>query len=66
MGCFFMFFSESEILCQEEIVLLNEKNDISFEKHKNNEVVNAKFLNQVVDIPFEICHENFLHCSFED
>ena len=62
----YLCFSESEILCQEKIILLDEQNDMYFEKHNKNEVVNAEILNQVVDIPFENSHEHSLHGSFED
>ena len=33
---------------------------------ENNEVVNSKILNQVVDISFEKSHENFFQSSFKD
>ena len=46
--------------------MLDEHHDISFEKHKKNEFVNAEILNQVVDIPFKNCHEHSLHGFLEE
>ena len=51
--------SNSEIFCQEEIYLLDpieEKDDISADTHKRNQVINSEILNEVIDISFENCH----------
>ena len=62
--------SLSSISSQEEGVCLldsiGEKNDISAEAYKKGEVLNPKFLNEIVDISFEKIHESSFQSSFED
>ena len=62
-------FSISEILWQEEIILLDsieEHNDISFKTVEKNQVLNSKILNEVVDVSFTSCHDHSLHGYFEE
>ena len=56
-GC----LSISEFLCQEEFISLDsfeEQNDIYFETHKENQIVNSEILNEVVSVSFKNCHEH--------
>ena len=61
--------SISEFLCQERSISLDsieDQNDISFETHKENQVVNSKNLKEVVNVSFKNCHEHTLSIFSED
>ena len=58
-----------EFLCEERSISLDsieEHNAISFETHKENQVVNSKILNKVVDVSLKNCHEHTLYGFCED
>ena len=66
---FLSCFSISESLCQEGFISLDsfeEQNNNSFETHEENQVLNSEISNEVVDVPFESCHEHTLHGSSEN
>ena len=62
--------SHSSISSQKEgfclLDSIGEKNDIYVEAYKEGEVLNSKFLNEIVDISFEKIHESSFQSSFED
>ena len=61
--------SISESLCQEGSISLDsfkEHNNYYFETHEENQVLNSEISNEIVDVPFEICHEHTLHGSSEN
>ena len=39
---------------------------IPCETHENNQVLNSRIFNEIVDISCTSCHENSLHDSFEE
>ena len=45
---------------------IGEKNDIYVEAYKEGEVLNSKFLNEIVDISFENSHDSSFQSYFED
>ena len=45
---------------------IGENNDICVEAYKEGEVLNSKFLNEIVDISFENTHESSFQSYFED
>ena len=58
--------SNSEFLCQEELISLDFIEYIPCEMHERNQVLKFDILNEVVDVSFTICHEHFLHGYFEE
>ena len=44
---------------------IEEKNDISIEAHKENQVVNSEILKETVDFLVENCHEHTFQGSFK-
>ena len=62
----FPCLSNSEFVCQEEIISLDsieEHNDIYFETCGKNQVLNSRSFNEVIDVPFERCHEHYFQGS---
>ena len=45
---------------------VGENNDISAEAYKEGEVLNSKFLNEIMDTSFEIGHNSYFQGYFED
>ena len=62
--------SHSEISSHKEGLRLldcvGEKDDVSAEAYKEGEVLNSKFLNEIMDILFEISHDSSFQSCFED
>ena len=59
-------FSNSEFSCQEEFIsldFLEGATDISAEAHKENQVVTLEIVKDIVDAPFETCHEHYFQGS---
>ena len=55
-------FSDSEFPCQEEFIsldFLEGEDDIYVEAHKENQVVISEILKEIVDAPFEECHQKY-------
>ena len=66
---FFPCLSNSEFVCQEEIISLDsieEHNDIYFETCGKIEVLNSGIFNEVINVPFEKCHEHYFQGSCEE
>ena len=64
----FSSLSNSEFVCQEEIISLDsveEHNDIYFETCGKNQVLNFGIFNEVIDVPFEKCHKHYFQGSCE-
>ena len=66
---FYSCLSISESLCQEGSISLDsfeDQNNNYFETHEENQVLNSKISNEVVDVSFESCHEHTLYGSSEN